>query len=287
MAGSPSPKRAKRLQPASGGILEVEAAVRRPGQVFLKLLQIEGFKTFRDSQSIDMCPGWRSIDVPGHPMPWNGVVAPAPSPLTIVFGGNGAGKSSVFDAVFFVLGQSSKSIRSSGGSSQLVNDQSVLQKGPNASASVTITFQKVREYRDMETESDDELTVDGATASHSGTLQELSVGRSVKHGRGTSTYSLQGKVCSRAAMMQVLNAFVGADMGDVDRYVLKQGSTMVCRREGKELLSFIERLAGTAKLKAETEEVQIALDDLREQALGLEADVQTSLRTRKQLQPQA
>lgn len=61
----------------------------------------------------------------------------------------------------------------------------------------------------------------------------------------------------------------------------------VCRREGKELLSFIERLAGTAKLKAETEEVQIALDDLREQALGLEADVQTSLRTRKQLQPQA
>lgn len=52
-----------------------------------------------------MCPGWRSIDVPGHPMPWNGVVAPAPSPLTIVFGGNGAGKSSVFDAVFFVLGQ--------------------------------------------------------------------------------------------------------------------------------------------------------------------------------------
>lgn len=28
-------------------------------------------------------------------------------------------------------------------------------------------------------------------------------------------------------MMQTLNDFVGADMGDVDRYVLKQGSTMV------------------------------------------------------------
>lgn len=28
-------------------------------------------------------------------------------------------------------------------------------------------------------------------------------------------------------MMQKLNDFVGADMGDVDRYVLKQGSTMV------------------------------------------------------------
>lgn len=27
--------------------------------------------------------------------------------------------------------------------------------------------------------------------------------------------------------MQNLNDFVGADMGDVDRYVLKQGSTMV------------------------------------------------------------
>lgn len=39
----------------------------------------------------------------------------------------------------------------------------------------------------------------------------------------------QGRTCSRATMMQKLNAFVGADMGDVDRYVLKQGSTMVGR----------------------------------------------------------
>ena len=108
-------------------------------------------------------------------------------------------------------------------------------------------------------------------------MQELSVGRSVKHSKGPSTYSVQvkekdliycwswmlfssstlcqcvpvrhvnqhfelrsllplspghpsvpqGKACSRAAMMQTLNDFVGADMGDVDRYVLKQGSTMV------------------------------------------------------------
>lgn len=29
----------------------------------------------------------------------------APSPLTIILGGNGAGKSAVFDAVLFVLGQ--------------------------------------------------------------------------------------------------------------------------------------------------------------------------------------
>lgn len=28
-------------------------------------------------------------------------------------------------------------------------------------------------------------------------------------------------------MMETLSAFVGADMNDVDRYVLKQGSTMV------------------------------------------------------------
>lgn len=60
----------------------------------------------------------------------------------------------------------------------------------------------------------------------------------------------------------------------------------VCRREGKELLSFIERLAGTAKLQAETEELQNALDEMREEALNLEGEVQTSLRTRMQLQPQ-
>lgn len=53
--------------------------------------------------------------------------------------------------------QSAKSIRSSGGSAQLVNDQSVLQKGANASASVTITFQKDRECQDMEMDSDDDV----------------------------------------------------------------------------------------------------------------------------------
>ncbi len=61
----------------------------------------------------------------------------------------------------------------------------------------------------------------------------------------------------------------------------------VCRRGGKELLEFIERLAGTASLKTETEEVQTDLDDRREEALGLEGEVQAALLSRKQLQPQA
>lgn len=60
----------------------------------------------------------------------------------------------------------------------------------------------------------------------------------------------------------------------------------MCRRDGKDLLEFIERLAGTGGLKTETEEVQTALDDLREEALGFEDDVQASLHTRKKLQPQ-
>lgn len=60
----------------------------------------------------------------------------------------------------------------------------------------------------------------------------------------------------------------------------------MCRRGGKELLEFIERLAGTAGLKMETEEVQTVLDDLREEALGLENDVQASLHARRKLQPQ-
>lgn len=61
----------------------------------------------------------------------------------------------------------------------------------------------------------------------------------------------------------------------------------ICRREGKELLSFIERLAGTAKLKTEAEEAQAALDDLRECALDLEMHATECLQRRKQLQPQA
>lgn len=61
----------------------------------------------------------------------------------------------------------------------------------------------------------------------------------------------------------------------------------MCRRGGKELLEFIERLAGTASLKTETEEIQSDLDDRREEALGLEGEVQAALQARKQLQPQA
>lgn len=61
----------------------------------------------------------------------------------------------------------------------------------------------------------------------------------------------------------------------------------VCRREGKELLSFIERLAGTAKLKEETEKVHDTLDDSREEALSLELQETETLQRRKQLQPQA
>lgn len=122
-------------------------------------------------------------------------------------------------------------------------------------------------------------------------------------------------------MMESLSTFVGTDMSDVDRYVLKQGSTMasgafflllsnamakqrfdvncpicsqcpcivfaqVCRREGKDLLSFIERLAGTSKLKIAAEEAQEALDDLREKVQRFEVQMSESLNERKQLQPQ-
>lgn len=55
--------------------------------------------------------------------------------------------------------QSSKSIRSSGGSAQLVNDQSVLKNGANASASVTITFQKGEECQNMDVESEDDVSL--------------------------------------------------------------------------------------------------------------------------------
>ncbi|CAM9221599.1 unnamed protein product [Ectocarpus sp. 8 AP-2014] len=240
---SPRAKRARHIPPGCSGTPEATAEGSRE-QVLLKRLQIEGFKTFRESEVIDVCPGWQ-------PTPYNEEGSLAPSPLTVVFGGNGAGKSALFDGVFFVLsGQSSKCIRSSRGSAQLVNDQSVLQKGPDAFASVTITFQKAGACQGMDIDSE------------------------------------QGKACSRAAMMQALNAFVGADMGDVDRYLLKQGSTMVCRRDGKELLSFIERLAGTTQLKTQAEQVQTNLDDLREDTLSLEVDVQSSAHARKGLQPQ-
>lgn len=48
-------------------------------------------------ERIDLCPEWDSQDT-------DETAAPA-APFTVVFGGNGAGKSAVFDAALFVLGQ--------------------------------------------------------------------------------------------------------------------------------------------------------------------------------------
>ncbi|CAM9320053.1 unnamed protein product, partial [Discosporangium mesarthrocarpum] len=209
--------------------------------VLLRTVEIEGFKTFRDREKIDLCPGW------DHGGSDKGTDAP---PFTCVFGGNGAGKSAVVDAVLFVLGQSAKSLRSNT-ARELINDQSVRLLGSRASATVTLTFQKV--------------------------------GAPIR----TDTKSGQGKITSRVAMMETLTSFVGVDMSDVDAYVLKQGSTMVCRRGGKELLSFLERLAGTSTLKDEIEESERLLVERRLSVLRLEESVEETVRGRKKLQPQA
>ncbi len=58
-----------------------------------------------------------------------------------------------------VMSQSSKTIRSSGGLAQLVNDQSVLKKGSNAAANVAITFQKSGECQNLDTDSEDDVGV--------------------------------------------------------------------------------------------------------------------------------
>ena len=63
-----------------------------------------------DRECIDICPGWMPLVTPGQLIPSKEKRQLAPSPLTILLGGNGAGKSAVFDAVLFVLGQVSSRV---------------------------------------------------------------------------------------------------------------------------------------------------------------------------------
>lgn len=56
-------------------------------------------------ETIDICPGWEPGEFATSPLEGNQIKSLLASPLTIVFGGNGAGKSAVFDAALFVLGQ--------------------------------------------------------------------------------------------------------------------------------------------------------------------------------------
>lgn len=56
-------------------------------------------------ESIDICPGWGLQGTTDETSTSESERGLPPSPLTVIFGGNGAGKSAIFDAVLFVLGQ--------------------------------------------------------------------------------------------------------------------------------------------------------------------------------------
>lgn len=72
---------------------------------FLTNVKYRENDTRSDRERVDICPGWEPGNSPNQFTERSEAGSSASSPLTIVFGGNGAGKSAVFDAILYVLGQ--------------------------------------------------------------------------------------------------------------------------------------------------------------------------------------
>ena len=91
--------------------------------MYLKRLELQGFKSFADKTILEFMPG-----------------------ITSVIGPNGSGKSNIVDAVRWVLGeQSVKSLRGDGNMTDVIFSGSKSRKPLNV-ASVTLIFDNQDKY---------------------------------------------------------------------------------------------------------------------------------------------
>jgi RecF/RecN/SMC N terminal domain len=191
-------------------------------RVVLRSIDICGFKSFRDPISIDLCPSLsdhsnrpQDPDEPARPL----------GLLSCILGGNGVGKSACVDAVLFVLGHGASQLRSHK-VEQLISEGADFVKVTLHFARISTTPPGYR--RDGNAEPKQRLTASRAVSSSNSS---------------SSTYSLNGKVKSKADTLAAISAFCGCDMASPDKFVMRQGATLVAKRGPLDLLSFFEDLA--------------------------------------------
>lgn len=179
--------------------------------MFLKRIEIVGFKSFADKTVIDFC-------APGSDTYAQNVTA--------VIGPNGSGKSNIADAIRWAMGeQSSKSLR--GKNSRDVIFQGTEKRPSLSHASVTLVF-------------------DNSDASVAVPYGEISLTRKV-YASGEGEYRLNG---SKARLMDVIDLLAKAGIGKESHCVITQGmSDQTLGATPLERRSIIEEASGVKPYK--------------------------------------
>jgi len=179
-------------------------------------LVMEGFKSFQRKTAVPFFPG-----------------------LTAIVGENGAGKTNILDALFFVMGNRSSNLRAE------KMDHLIFNGGKGRKPA---DFAMVTLHIDNKDHSFDDF-LGGA---HS---DEITIARKVT--RASSTYKFQGKNCQRSIVDQILSKL---DLDSLESSFIKQNEiTRIVKKNSVERRKFIDEISG---ISAFEEKKQQSLKEL-------------------------
>ncbi len=203
--------------------------------MYLKKLEINGFKSFANRTSLDFLP---DCDLA------NG----AKCGITAIVGPNGSGKSNVADAIRWAIGeQSSKNLR--GKKSEDVIFAGTDKKARLGTASVTLHFDN----------SDKRIPIEFA---------EVSIARKI-YRSGESEYLING---SRVRLLDVVDLLAKAGIGKDSYCVITQGmSDAVLNATATERRAIFEDAAGVKQFQIEKERALRKLESTRENLVRVDA----------------
>ena len=203
--------------------------------MYLKKLEISGFKSFANKTTLDFLPECTIAD--------GGKCG-----ITAIVGPNGSGKSNVADAIRWAIGeQSSKNLR--GKKSEDVIFAGTDQKTRLGTASVTLYFDN----------SDKRIPIEFA---------EVSIARKI-YRSGESEYLING---SRVRLLDVVDLLAKAGIGKDSYSVITQGmSDAILNATAVERRSIFEDAAGVKQYQIEKERALRKLESTRENLVRVDA----------------
>ncbi|KAA0153820.1 hypothetical protein FNF29_02809 [Cafeteria roenbergensis] len=197
--------------------------------------------------------------------------------FSCVCGPNGAGKSNVMDAICFVLGLSAKHMRGSALTDLIYNNSAVAASGDADSSGREGGEDRAVVRMVYVVGEEDEPQVAGGVSPG----EELVFSRSVTRSGG-GEFRVQGRVVTAAQYKRTLRS-VNIDTDSREFLVFQGDVTSLARRSPRELMDYLEVVAGSARLRpafeaAEAEKAKAQDESIfaQRQAKGARLEVRTA-----------